>query len=118
MKTVIVNKDRLLQTLKANRDSHRAKFLKAQDGYRIEVIEQLDAALQKARDGKEICTSFRLMAPQDQTADYDTAIKMLDWTLDDKIELEHQAFCELVLDEWHWKNQWESSNAFYMTKTR
>ncbi|HDY87689.1 MAG TPA: hypothetical protein ENH82_06160 [bacterium] len=116
MNTVKVEKDRLLKKLIVNRDSHRAEFLKAQKGFREEVIEQLDEALQDARNGKRINTCFKLPAPVDQTSDYDTAIEMLDWVVDDEIELTQQAFRQYILDDWHWKTDWTVSNSAYMAR--
>ncbi len=117
MNTVKVQKARLLEKLKTNRKEHRANFLKAQEGYKIEVIEQLDKALQDAREGKRFCTSFCLPAPIDQTPEYDTAIEMLDWAVEDVIELEQQSFRQYIFDDWHWKANWMHSNTAYMVKS-
>ena len=118
MNTIFIDKAKLLVKLKENRERHREKFLKAQEGYRAEVIEQLDKALKDTREGRKICTHFRLEAPQDQTPDYDRAIEMLDWSLDDKIELTSDDFRQYVRDEWHWKRDWGVSNAMYLAKSK
>jgi len=117
MRTVKVEKARLLAKLKENRESHRAEFLKAQSGYRAEVVEQLDKALENARNGKKIITYFNLPAPTDQTSDYDAAIEMLDWAVGDEVELEEQAFRQYILDDWTWKQSWGLSNSVYLSKS-
>jgi phytoene dehydrogenase-like protein len=118
MEKVRVKKLLLLAKLEENRKSHRAKFLKAQEGYRAECIEQLDKALYNARNNLGICTTFRLLAPTDQTGDYDVAIEMLKWEVADEVELEYSAFREYVLDEWSWKDRWMASNTGYMSKIK
>ena len=54
MHSVVVDCQKLLETVKANRDKHRAQFEEAQVGYRKAVIKELDKWLQEARDGKQI----------------------------------------------------------------
>jgi len=116
MNKVKVEKQRLLAALSANSKKHRKAFLKAQAGYRAEVIEQLDKALKNARDGKKIRTVFHLPAPVDQTPEYTTAIEMLMWEVGDTVTIDHQAFRQYVLDDWHWKRDWMHSNHAYLTK--
>ncbi len=118
METVKVKKARLLNKLHENRKAHREKFLKAQDGFRQEVVEQLDVALRDARNGKKYTTVFALPAPVDQTPEYDTAIEMLDWLVDDEIELTQQAFRQYIFDDWSWSQNWLHSNACYMVKSK
>ncbi len=117
MNIVKVKKARLLEKLKANREAHRANFLKAQEGFRLEVIEQLDKALQEARDGKRFKTYFQMPEPIDQTPEYDTAIEMLDWVVGDEIELTQQAFRQYIFDDWSWKDNWINTNTAYMAKS-
>lgn len=117
MEIVKVKVDRLLAELKKNRAKHRENFLKAQDGFRREVIEQLDAALQDARDGKRFKTMFSLPAPVDQTPEYDTAIEMLGWSVDNEVELSQEEFRQYIFDDWHWKQHWMTSNTAYMAKS-
>ena len=77
MNDIRVNRGGLLAKLKTNREQHRELFLKAQDKYREAVIEELDAMLTEAREGKRIRRAVTLKAPIDQTAEYDRAGTML-----------------------------------------
>ena len=63
MKEVTVNKEELLEKLRANRDKHRAVFLEARKGYRNAVIRELDCMLQEARDGQK-CRLEKRMTPR------------------------------------------------------
>jgi hypothetical protein len=116
MNKVKVKKEQLLEKLTVNRESHKANFIKAQKGFRQEVIEQLDKALQDARLGRNINTSFRLPAPKDQTEDYDTAIEMLNWAVGNEVELTQQEFRQYIFDDWSWSQNWLLSNTSYMNK--
>lgn len=113
METIKVKKEELLQALHKNRDAHRKIFEEAQEGYREEAIKLLDKALEDAKHGKEIRTHIQLMAPIDQTKDYDRAIRMVEMSVDDVIEIDERDFACYVMDDWDWKRQFLTTNAFY-----
>jgi hypothetical protein len=52
MNTVKVKREDLLTKVRANREAHRDLFLKAQEGYRKLVIEELDRMLADANEGR------------------------------------------------------------------
>ena len=113
MRTVTVNKAKLIETVKENREAHRDIFLEAQKGYRKQAIELLDESLRCARNGKKFKMMFSLPAPVDQTEEYDKALKMLEWSVDDNIELGEQAFRQYVLDDWSWSMAFSTTNSRY-----
>jgi hypothetical protein len=113
MYEIRVEKPKLLTVLRENRDKHRELFLEAQQGYREEVIKQLDERLKDARDNRRINLTFSLPAPIDQTHDYDVAIEMLEMAVDDVITLSEEQFRCYVKDEWHWKQMVWATNTTY-----
>lgn len=113
MENITVSKDRLLQTLTANRETHRAQFLQAQEGFRAAVVAQLDERLADARKGKRVSLTIALPEPQDHTPDYDRAIQMVEWNLSDEVELAEHDFQTYVLDDWNWKRQFAATNSTY-----
>lgn len=113
MKDVKINKEKLLNCLKVNRTQHRTIFEEAQKGFREEVIKQLDARLQDAREGRQIDIRIALQEPTDQTSDYDRAIRMLEMSEDEIIELSELDFECYVLDNWAWKRNFLISNVGY-----
>ena len=113
MELIKVNKTELLSALKENRSKHRTIFENAQMGYRKKAIELLDKALQDAREGREITTFIQLKAPIDQTSDYDRAIKMIEMCVGDIVEINEEDFACYVMDDWSWKKQFLTTNAFY-----
>ncbi len=118
MKNIVVDKEQLLVALKSNRDEHEAIFIDAQKGYRAKVIQELDKMLQAARDGGPIKTYVQLDAPTNQTEDYNRAIQMLQWSVDDKHELTELEFNQFVLNVWSWSGLCDTTNAAYTTMSK
>lgn len=116
MELVKIKKSVLLETLKKNRKAHRAIFEEAQVGYRAEAIKLLDKALQDAREGRKIITFVSLKTPINQTSDYDRAIKMIEMSVDENIEISEHDFACYILDDWSWKQNVMTTNAFYIGK--
>lgn len=117
MDTIKVKKEELLSKLKENRTNHRQMFETAQKGYKEMVIEELEKQLDNARKGKTVNTNIHLVAPKDQTKDYDRAIAMLEMdATGDLVELDQSEFSNYVLDDWSWKQQFTLSNSAYLTK--
>lgn len=116
MHSVKVRRTHLLESIKVNRDKHRDVFLKAQEGYRTMVIEELDRMLQEAKDGKPIKRAISLVEPQDHTEDYDRVIAMLEMSVDNEIEIDSTSFDQYVNDRWSWKQFAESTNALYAAR--
>jgi hypothetical protein len=113
MNSVKVYTAELMRKLIANRDGHRALFLKAQAGYREAVIKALDKALHDAREGRAYATYIALQAPEDHTSDYDTVISMLEMSVDTTIEIEQHDFQCYVLDKWQWAANVNFLNSTY-----
>ena len=119
MRQIKVNKAKLLEILKKNRQEHRGLFLEAQKKFREVAIKALDATLKAARDGKEFVLAdlATYRAPQDHTRDYDRSIKMLEMSVDEDIVINDQEFQNYVQDTWGWSRDWAVSNAGYVTKS-
>lgn len=98
-----VRKSELLDRLQDNRDAHRELFLKAQEGYKVKAIEELEAALARARTNGAEKVFVMLPFPEDHTKDYDHIIAMVQMSVDDLFELNQHDFARYVLDDWEWK---------------
>jgi hypothetical protein len=118
METVKVNKALLYETVSTNRDNHRAQFLTAQTRYREKVIQLLDERLRQVRDGDPISLTFGLPEPQDYTQDYDAALAMLKWSVDDQVELDQRSFEQLVLNRWAWARAFGANTQVYLADDR
>lgn len=118
MKPVKVTRTDLLEKVQANRSAHRSEFIKAQEGYRKIVIEELDKALRDARENRGIRTVIALQPPQDHTEDYDKVIAMLQMSVDEIIEIEEDDFNCYVMDNWQWSAHAKFLNSTYAAGAR
>jgi len=102
MNEIQVSKHELLEKLKTNLDEHRNLFLRAQSGYRNQVIDKLESMLRDAREGKKIRRGVELVEPVDHSEDYVRVIAMLSMNIEDTIEISERDFNKYVLDKWDW----------------
>jgi hypothetical protein len=113
MEQVVVPKDKLRDTLEANKATHRAEFEKALEGYRNRSIELLEEHIDRIKKGKVEQVFVSLPIPEDHTDDYDKALLTLEWTVFDEVVLSIREFDMYVRDNWAWKNEFASTNALY-----
>ena len=115
---VKIKKEELLATIKANRTKHKEIVDEAFAKYREMAIAELDSMIKEAKAGKRIRRSVDLVEPVDQTKEYNSAIRKLEMSVEDVIELDEYEFESLIMDNWRWKNQWSASNSLYSAKAR
>ena len=112
-RTIRVEKEKLLEKIKANRKRHHEVVVDAQKHFREKVIEELDIMLEDARKGKRMRLHIGLAPPMDHTQEYDTIIGMLEMDVDDFVDLtEHEYRC-YIEDQWEWSRQWAMTNSAY-----
>lgn len=112
MKTVVSRLD-LLDALRRNRAEHAGIVAEARRGYVAKAKEALNQRLAALESGKLAGLSFSLTPPKDYTHIYDTAIKMLEMSLDQTVELKGDEFRKLVEDKWEWSADFYASNSNY-----
>lgn len=113
MKNLKFNKAELLETIKKNRETHRAIFEEAYEGFYKALVKQLDRMKEAALAKKKVNMYIGLTEPVDQTEAYDKVIRMLELSTDEEINLDEREFGQYVLDEWNWKGQFIAANAVY-----
>lgn len=116
MQTVKVKKSELLTVVQENREKHIAEFNSAKKIFIEDAIEKLTEMLTTAQVKGKIIQSLGLSEPVSYQASYDTAIKMLQMSTEDVIELTQGEFQQYVEDQWHWKNSFVSTTAIYNNK--
>ena len=115
--TISANKGQLITALRANRDVHVSEYQEAMHGWRSRVAEELEATVQKARNGKlTTMPFFNLREPQTYQKDYDCAIAMLEMHTADDIEVTTTDFQHFVQDDWDWKDQFSTLNSSYTSR--
>ena len=111
-----IEKNRLIATVRENRDTHRDQFLAAQEKYRERVIEVLDERLAAARRGDRINVHISLPTPVDYTSEYDQALSALEWEVEDHVHLSQTEFNRLVLNDWEWKQNFAATSLSYLAE--
>lgn len=115
-RTYTVTKTDLLAQMQANRSRHREIFEEAITAFRAEAIRQLDESLKRAKAGKNIRLNFGLAQPEDHTKDYDRVIGLFEMTLGEVVEITEEQYQLYVMDDWHWRHQFEAVANSYTGK--
>lgn len=140
-RSVTVNRQKLIETLKSNQTSHVAKFNESLSGYVIKAREMMAssyademAAAQRrylksiadidafdATKPEKMPSTWRVCdpviisipVPRNYTDMYRTAIDMMEWDTRDVIELTYAEFQCFVQDEWDWKAEFDQITSRY-----
>lgn len=116
MRSVKVNRDELMKILVDNRKKHVTEFAESVKDYKKAAVKVAKEHVELAKSGDmDQIAKIRAMPqrPHSYEDSYNRAIRMMELSVDDVIELEEDVFNQLVLDEWHWKNQFVASSALY-----
>lgn len=115
MQRVEVDRTKLLDILRTNRDEHRNLFEKALSIYQERLLKHLERRIEEVKKGQKIDHYIRMPVPEDHTSDYDRVIKMVEMSLSDEIELTAADFSQYVMDDWSWKESFASNTTSYLT---
>ncbi len=116
MRSVKLSKAELLNIVRSNKEKHIAEYAESVEDYKVAVLNIAKDHLKLAKTGDT--NEFKKfahfpVAPQSYEDSYTRAIRMLELSVDDVIELEDDVFGQLVLDEWHWKQSFSVANSTY-----
>lgn len=104
-----------MSKLKDNRSNHLSEYKKAYSGYLISTVEELESLLFRAKNG-DIQSRISFDEPKSHEDDYDTAIEMLEMSVDDELYITKEQFKCFVQDKWSWKGQFDLTNIKYLGK--
>lgn len=116
MRSVKINKVELLKIVQDNLKSHIAQYEEAVEDYKAAALKITNENVKLAKSGDlDKIAKIRSMPskPSSYEDNYNRAIRMLQLSVEDTIELEDAIFNQLVLDEWHWKGQFTASASLY-----
>lgn len=116
MRTVKLNKNELLGIVRANKEKHIADYVESVADYKTAVVKLAKANLKLANTGElESIAKIKAMPskPVSYEDAYSRAIRMLELSVEDTIDLEEHIFNQLVLDEWSWKQNFVAASAMY-----
>lgn len=118
MRDVKLNKAELLQIVRDNKEKHIKEYLEAVEDYKAAAVKvaQENLALAQSGDIDQIAKIKGMpQKPVSYEDAYTRAIRMLELSVEDVIEIEEHVFNQLVLDEWQWKNAFVASASLYKT---
>lgn len=118
MEAVKVNRQELLKIVRENKEKHIAAFNESVEDFKKAAIKIAEANLVLAKTGEvEKIAKIQMQPgkPVSYESAYARAIRMLELSVEDEIKVEEDVFNQLVLDEWHWKNNFTATGALYKT---
>ena len=116
MRSVKVNRGELLTILVDNKKKHVKDYDESVKDYKKAAIKIAKEHMELAKSGElDQIAKIKAMPgrPHSYEDSYNRAIRMMELSVEDVIEVEEDVFNQLVLDEWHWKNQFVASSALY-----
>jgi hypothetical protein len=123
MEQVTIKKTMLKEKLTENLKKHDDLYEKALENYWKTVEETLKEKVEKANNliaEREISNGgihihININAPENRRDEYDDALSMLEYEVDDEVVLTQREFKAYVLNQWDWTNSFLMSNAAYVS---
>lgn len=116
MNAVKMDRVTLLNIVRENKLKHLAAYDESVADYKQVVVQVATVNLELATTG-DLGNFAKIKSlpsmPQSYESSYTRAIRMLELSVDDIIEVEEDVFNQLVLDEWHWKSSFLTAGAIY-----
>jgi len=116
MNAIKMNRAELLEIVRRNNLTHVEEFQEAVEDYKKLVLQVTTSNSNLAKTGDLVQFKKMQSIPQEPVSyesSYRRAIRMLELSVDDIIEVEEDVFNQLVLDEWSWKRSFTVGNAMY-----
>jgi len=116
MHSVKILRSELLEIVRGNKEKHVREFNEAVDNFRKAVVKIAEENLALAQSGNldDIAKIKSIpIKPVSYESSYTRAIRMLELSVENEIELDLHDFDQLVQDEWQWKISFDTSNAAY-----
>lgn len=118
MRDVKMNKSELLKIVLENKEKHIKEYLESVEDYKKGAVKLANEHVELAATG-DLAKIAKIKsmpgAPTSYEKEYDRAIRMLELSVEDIIEIEEHVFNQLVLDEWTWKQNFVASASLYKT---
>lgn len=116
MNAIKMNRIQLLDIVRENKTKHIFEFTEAVEDYKkiVLTVTQANAKLAKTADLEQFKKMKAIPAsPVSYEDSYKRAIRMLELSVEEIIEVEEDIFNQLVLDEWSWKRSFTIANSTY-----
>ena len=106
---ITINREKALEQVKKNRETHEAEFSRILTGYKRKLAKNFMnefKRLKKTRKFGEFKPNIDMSPPSHHLKEYDSFIKILEWSLEEDIELTVKEFDNYICDDWSWKGSW------------
>ena len=115
MNSIQMKREELLKIVKENATKHLAEYQEAVEDYKQAVLKLTQMNVKIAKTGDLAQFKFKTIpsAPVNYSDNYSRAIRMLELSIQDVIDVEEHIFNQLVLDEWGWKQNFTAIAASY-----
>jgi hypothetical protein len=105
---VQINKQKLLEKLKQNREKHKVEYEEALSGWKQDVIAEMEKNLVLAK-ANEFHLHIHLEKPTDHSEDYDHVISLLSASEDEIVIISASEFRQYHEDQWRWRGGHEEA---------
>lgn len=112
--SVTVPRLEIITHLKANLEKHKADYELAVEKFYETAEKQLRASIKQLKDRPNKDVRVTMSFPVTYETSYQTAIEMLEMSVDDNITLSRDMFVKFIKDEWEWKNSFVSGTLSYL----
>jgi len=95
---VSIEKGKLIEKIKENRDIHIKEYEEAEIAYKKEAEIQLKKLTKDLKDGV-LTLRLNLVTPVNRSSEYNKVIEMFEWEISDVVKLTQKEFNEYIHDE-------------------
>ena len=107
-KSIKVNRLVLLDKLKENLLIHTNELIESNLDYRKAIIQFSNNLITALTNDDKVEPYFKIQPPLDHTKEYQEAIDMLEYSVDEVIELGEELFKAYIKNEWSWSEGFNS----------
>ncbi len=111
-----VNKAKLLEILKANREKHLTNYKAAVVAFKEKAQQELTRQLDNIKEGRKFDLTFALPRPVNYTKQYDKIIGIFELSNETERKITEQEYTQYVLDEWNWQATFYANSMSYLSK--
>jgi hypothetical protein len=117
MDSVKLNTENLLKIVRENREKHIKAYNEAVEDYKAAALKIFNENIELINAGNLKDIKTLPAAPTSYETNYNRAVRMLELSVDEVVELDQYEFSKLVLDEWDWKQTFDFMNSTYKSLT-
>lgn len=109
--SINISRSVLIEKLKEGLLDHQSEYKEALTDYKLAVVKFMKEAYERAVEGdfKNLTPTFN--QPVNHESDYKNVIELMEYSVDENINLDADAFRAYIKGEWFWKSQFTLSSS-------